>query len=118
VEGCDDKVENSHDDGDYGYKEPNWEIKFGDIVDEEWGIKLLLEEESNNSMKTYEEGLFKNRSWMLLISCFCFTILTIDLIVLSIKIVSWRLWIRLSPTMQWHPQPTTHCLPWEEVIGI
>jgi hypothetical protein len=31
-------------------------------VDEEWGIKLLLEEESNNSMKTYEEGLFKNRS--------------------------------------------------------
>jgi hypothetical protein len=28
-------------------------------------------------MKTYEEGLSKNRSWMSLISCSCFTILTI-----------------------------------------
>jgi hypothetical protein len=44
VEGCDDKAKNSHDDGDYGCREPNWEIKFGDIVDEEWGIKSLLEE--------------------------------------------------------------------------
>jgi hypothetical protein len=31
-------------------------------VDEEWGIKSLLEEKSNNSMKTYEEGLSKNKS--------------------------------------------------------
>ncbi len=44
MEGCDDKAKNSHDDGDYGCREPNWEIKFGDIVDEEWGIKSLLEE--------------------------------------------------------------------------
>lgn len=88
MEGCDDKVENNRDDGDYGCREPNWEIKFGDIVDEEWGIKLIPKEKSNNWMKTYEEGLSKNRGWMLLISCSCFTILTIDLIVLSIKIVS------------------------------
>jgi hypothetical protein len=69
-------------------------------------------------MKTYEEGLSKNKSWMSLISCSCFTILTIELIVLNIKVVSWKLWIKLLLTMWWHPQPTTHCLPWKEVIGI
>jgi hypothetical protein len=31
-------------------------------VDEERGIKSLLEEKSSNSMKTYEEGLSKNKS--------------------------------------------------------
>jgi hypothetical protein len=39
-EGYDDKAKNSCDDGNYGYKEPNWEIKFDDILDEEWGVKL------------------------------------------------------------------------------
>jgi hypothetical protein len=46
---------------------------------------------------------------MSLTSCFCFTILIIDPIVLGIKIVSWKLWRRLSPTMQQRPQ-TTHPL--------
>jgi hypothetical protein len=36
---------------------------------------------------------------MLLTLCSCFTILTIDLVVLGIKIVSWKLWVRLLPIM-------------------
>jgi hypothetical protein len=31
-------------------------------VDEEWGIKSLIEEKSKNSMKAYEESLSKNKS--------------------------------------------------------
>lgn len=60
-EGYDDKAKNGRDNGNYGCMEPNWEIKFGDIMDEEWGVKLSLEEESNNSMKTDEEGLIEDR---------------------------------------------------------
>jgi hypothetical protein len=30
-------------------------------MDEEWGVKLSFEEESNNSMKTDEEGLIEDR---------------------------------------------------------
>lgn len=111
-------MENDRDDGNYGCKESDWEIKFNNIMDEKWGVKLSPEEESNSSMKSNEEGLTKDRGSMSLTSCSCFTILIIDLIVLGIKIVSWELWGRLSPTMQQHPQPTTHCFPWEEVIGI
>ncbi len=99
MEGCDDKVENSHDDGDCAYREPNWQIKFGDIVDKGWGVKSSPEQKSDSSMKTNEEGLFENKGWMSLTSCSCFTILTTNPIVLDVKIVSWKLWIKLSPTM-------------------
>ncbi len=63
----DDKVENDRDDGDYGCKEPDWEIKFNNIMDEKWGVKLSPEEESNSSMKSNEEGLTKDRGSMSLI---------------------------------------------------
>jgi hypothetical protein len=57
-------------------------------MDKKWGVKLSPEEESNSSMKSNEEGLTKDRGSMSLTSCFCFTILIIDPIVLGIKIVS------------------------------
>ncbi len=63
-EGCDDKAENIRDDGNYGCKEPNWKIKFSNIVDEEWGVKSSLKEELNNSMKSDEEGLTKDLGWV------------------------------------------------------
>jgi hypothetical protein len=57
-------------------------------MDGEWGVKLSFEEKSNSSMKSNEEDLTKDRGQMLLTLCSCFTILTIDLVVLGIKIVS------------------------------
>jgi hypothetical protein len=39
-------------------------------------------------MKLDEEGLTEDRGQVSLLSCFCFTILTIDLVVLGINIVS------------------------------
>ncbi len=82
------------------YKELNWEIKFGNIVDEEWGVKPSTKEELDNSMKWNEKGLTKYRGRMSLFSCFCFTISTINPTIHGIKIVSWKLWIRLLPAMQ------------------
>ncbi len=35
-EGCDDTVENASDDGNCGYMELDWKIKFSNIVDEKW----------------------------------------------------------------------------------
>ncbi len=52
------------------------------------GVKLSLEEELNSSMKSNEKGLIENISRVSLTSYYCFTILTINLIVLGVKIVS------------------------------
>ncbi len=57
-------------------------------MDKEWGVKLSLEEESNDSMKSNEKGLIKDKGRMSLTSCSCFTILTTNLTVLDVKIVS------------------------------
>ncbi len=56
-------------------------------MDKKWGVKLSFEEESDSSMKSDEKGLTKDRGRVLL-SCSCFIILTIDLVVLGVKIVS------------------------------
>jgi hypothetical protein len=69
--------------------EPNREIKFGNIVDEEWGVKSSPKEESDNSMKWDEEGLIENKGWVSLTLYFCFTILTKNHVVYGVKIVSW-----------------------------
>ncbi len=98
-EGCDDKAENGLNDRNYGCKEPNWKIKFGDIVDKEWGVKLSPKEELDSSMKSNEKGLTENKGRMSLTSCSRCTILTTNLVVLGVKIISWELWIRLLPTM-------------------
>jgi hypothetical protein len=42
--------------GDYGAI--NWEIVFGDLIEEGRGIKSSLEEESDNSMKTKDAKTF------------------------------------------------------------
>ncbi len=73
-------MKNNRDDGNYGYKELDWEIKFGDIMDEKWSVKSSLEEKSDNSMKTNEEGLIEDGGWMLLTSC-CFKTLTTNPII-------------------------------------
>jgi hypothetical protein len=52
------------------------------------GCQLSLEKKSNSSMKSDEKGLIKDKGRMLLTSCSCFIILTIDPYVLGIKIVS------------------------------
>jgi hypothetical protein len=57
-------------------------------MDKKWGVKLSFEEESDSSMKSDEKGLTKDRGRVLLTSCSCFIILTIDLVVLGVKIVS------------------------------
>jgi len=92
-------------------------------VDKEWGVKSSHEEKLDNSMKSNEEGGIEDKSRMSLTSCSYFTILTTYIIVLGVKIVSWKLWIKLLPTMwlptmRQCPQPTTQYLLWEEVIRI
>jgi hypothetical protein len=62
-------------------------------------MKSSPKEELDNSMKIDEVAMFKNRGWMSLISCFCFTILTINPTIIGVKIVSWKLWVKLLPTM-------------------
>jgi hypothetical protein len=47
---------NDCDDGNYGYMEPIWKIKFNDIMDKKWGDKSSPEEESDNLVKLEEEG--------------------------------------------------------------
>ncbi len=39
MEGYDNKVENGHDEWDYGCGEPSWKIKFVDFMDKGWGVK-------------------------------------------------------------------------------
>jgi hypothetical protein len=52
------------------------------------GVSSCLKEELNSSMKSNEKCLIENISRVSLISYSCFTILTINLIVLGVKIVS------------------------------
>jgi hypothetical protein len=40
-------------------------------MDEEWGVKLSLEEKLDNSMKSNEKNLTKDTNQMSLTSCFC-----------------------------------------------
>jgi hypothetical protein len=70
-EGYDDKAKNGHDNGNYGCKEPDWEIKSNNIVDEEWGVKLSPKEKSDISMKSNEESLTEDKGRVSLNSCFC-----------------------------------------------
>jgi hypothetical protein len=57
-------------------------------MDKKLGVKSSLEGESNSSMKSNEEGLIEDKDRVLLTSCSCFTVLTADLVVIGIKIVS------------------------------
>ncbi len=52
------------------------------------GVKSSPKEEFNSSMKINEIATSKNKRRMLLTSCFCFTILTTNPIIIGIKIVS------------------------------
>jgi hypothetical protein len=61
--------------------------KFDGTMDEGWGMKSSPKEKSDSSMKIDEVVAFKNRRQMSLISCFCFTILTINPIIIGVKIV-------------------------------
>jgi hypothetical protein len=60
-EGCDDKAENGRDNGNYGYREPYCEIKFGNIVDEEWWHNPKLFDKLNCESKGENNG--RIRSW-------------------------------------------------------
>ncbi len=74
-------------------------MSFDTFVNEGSGVKSSVAKELNNSMKI--ENTRASKHWKKVSSTLssCFTILTTKPMVPARRMVSWKLWTKLTPTM-------------------
>jgi hypothetical protein len=75
-------------------------MPFDNFVDEGSDVKSSPTEESDNSMKVVDARASKHWGRVSSTSSSYFIVLTTKLAVPAIRMVSWELWAKLSPTMQ------------------
>jgi hypothetical protein len=96
----------------------NYGSGFDDFINKVRVVKLSLEEKSNG---TFNENKRCKSVWTFgeSVGNVVFFLHNLDhrTYVPDISMVSYELWVKLPTTQLW-PEPTTHYLHWEEVVGI